>query len=118
MRVPSATKLLQLILLLSSTGTAATTSKRGLIHVPSPVYPEDDNIWFATREMGVKGAPPVGKSRLSWYYNYQALPSDSINPRREGSTQELQFMPMLWGDAKNNFVEDVKGLKNDGIDIE
>ncbi|KAI9878725.1 MAG: hypothetical protein M1830_010685 [Pleopsidium flavum] len=81
-----------------------SSSKRGLIYVPSNKHPSDDSIWEA------------GSSDLTWYYNYGSKPS----PAFDGSTK-LQFVPMLWGaptDASDNtFLNDVQGLIAGGAKI-
>ncbi|RVD89762.1 uncharacterized protein DFL_000755 [Arthrobotrys flagrans] len=77
-------------------------AKRGLVYVPSKDHPEDDKIWIQS------GSP------LTWYYNYESKPS----PRLEGGSTKLQFVPMLWGDYDNTFVQDVKDLVDQGYDIE
>ncbi|KAK6336813.1 hypothetical protein TWF718_009601 [Orbilia javanica] len=76
--------------------------KRGLVYVPSKDHPEDDKIWIQS------GSP------LTWYYNYQSKPSPSL----EGGPTNLQFIPMLWGDYDNTFVQDVKDLVDQGYDIQ
>ncbi|KAG0136427.1 glycosyl hydrolase catalytic core-domain-containing protein [Tuber indicum] len=87
---------LTLLLLLSLTPiiiAQTTSSKRGLVHIPSSDHPGDDSIWIT---------PPT---TLTWYYNYGSRPSSSL------SSGNLSFVPMLWGDHKNTFVEDVRGQK-------
>ncbi|RPB01179.1 hypothetical protein L873DRAFT_1827284 [Choiromyces venosus 120613-1] len=84
-----------LLFLLTPTIIAQTTSpKRGLVHVPSSDHPNDDSIWIT---------PPT---TLTWYYNYQSRPTSSL------SSSNLSFVPMLWGDHDNTFVEDVRGQKD------
>lgn len=58
------------------------SSKRGLVYVSSP-YTNDDSIWDQS------------KSDLTWYYNYQAEPTQTY----QGS--KLEFVPMLWGAPSN-----------------
>ncbi len=81
-----------------------SSSKRGLVYVPSNKYPSDDNIWISA------------SSDLTWYYNYVSTPS----PAFAGNTQ-LQFVPMLWGattDASNNqFLNDVQTQIKGGAKI-
>ncbi|KAF2653010.1 glycoside hydrolase family 128 protein, partial [Lophiostoma macrostomum CBS 122681] len=67
--------------------TALSSSKRGLIHIPSSIHPGDDFIWTNH---------PT--SELSWYYNYKSMPS---KPYEENPS--LQFVPMLWGSFPSNF---------------
>ncbi|KAF3937443.1 hypothetical protein ABW19_dt0209058 [Dactylella cylindrospora] len=76
--------------------------KRGLVFVPNDTTTQDDKIWIQ------EGSP------LTWYYNYESKPSVAL----EGGPTNLQFVPMLWGDYDNTFVEDVKGLIDNGYEIE
>ncbi len=77
-------------------------SKRGLVYVPNPRYPQDDQIW-------------VSGSDLDWYYNYGDQPSPVY------SKSNLQFVPQLWGQpATNNdtaFLEGVRSLISNGTNI-
>ena len=75
--------------------------KRGLVYIPNNKTLQDDKIWIQA------GSP------LTWYYNYQSTPSKNL----EGGPTELQFVPMLWGDYENTFVQDVKGLIKQGYNI-
>jgi hypothetical protein len=82
---------------------ATTSSKRGLVYVPSSKHPTDDNIWAQTG------------SDLTWYYNYGATPSNAF------SKTNLQFVPMLWGASSSNtgttFLDGVKNLVSTGTNI-
>ncbi|KAF3904914.1 hypothetical protein ABW20_dc0108552 [Dactylellina cionopaga] len=77
-------------------------AKRGLVYVPSKEHPQDDKVWIQN------------DSPLTWYYNYKTQPSEPL----EGGPTNLNFVPMLWGDYNNTFVEDVKGLIALGYKIE
>lgn len=92
-------------------------SKRGLVYIPSQTHPEDDQIWFKTAEDGVNGAPPRGSNTLTWYYSYQSTPSTTLPTLKTGSNGGLEFVPMLWGDYDNTFVQDVRNLKKAGYPI-
>ncbi|TKA78608.1 hypothetical protein B0A49_02699 [Cryomyces minteri] len=99
------TTLLPLLLASLPTLTSATTSsKRGLVYVPSKNANEakDDQIWIS------------GSSDLTWYYNYGASPSAVFNGH-------LNFVPMLWGAPASNtdmtFYNTVKGLIDSGVNI-
>ncbi|KAK5244714.1 hypothetical protein LTR16_007514, partial [Cryomyces antarcticus] len=99
------TTLLPLLIASLSTLTSATTSsKRGLVYVPSKNANEakDDQIWIS------------GSSDLTWYYNYGASPSAVFNGH-------LNFVPMLWGAPASNtdmtFYNTVKGLIDSGVNI-
>ncbi|EPS36592.1 hypothetical protein H072_9864 [Dactylellina haptotyla CBS 200.50] len=108
MFISGASILLTLPCLIASVTAAANpigpnpNPKRGLVYVPSKDHPEDDKIWIQT------------DSPLTWYYNYKTLPSAPL----EGGPTNLEFVPMLWGDYNNTFVEDVKGLLGQGYKIE
>ncbi|KAF8423058.1 glycosyl hydrolase catalytic core-domain-containing protein [Tirmania nivea] len=111
-------KLLFGILLLTGVAPAAAAgSKRGLVYIPSKTHPKDDQIWFKTAGDGVIGAPQWGSNTLTWYYSYQSLPPTSLSTMKSGSNGGLEFVPMLWGDHDNTFVEDVRKLKNQGYSI-
>lgn len=78
-------------------------SKRGLCYVEGE-DPKDDRTWDGSG------------SDLTWYYNYQATPTDGIDSR-------LQFVPMLWGadsanDTRGSFYDTVKSLIDSGREIE
>lgn len=81
-----------------------SSSKRGLIYVPSAKHSDDDKIWDSA------------SSDLTWYYNYQASPSSVY------SNSKLVFVPMLWGapssDANTTtFYDTVKGLIDGGSNV-
>lgn len=86
--------LLLLLLLLTPIIAQTTSSKRGLVHIASDDHPNDDSIWIT---------PPT---TLTWYYNYNSRPTSSL------SSGNLSFVPMLWGDHNNTFVEDVRGQED------
>lgn len=83
--------------------TVRPSPKRGLVHIPNPDHPSDDFIWTT---------PP---SDLTWYYNYQSTPSDTL------ASSNLQFVPMLWGapasTTDNSFLTTVTSLINSGMNI-
>lgn len=78
-----------------------TSSKRGLVYIPSN-DPQDDSIWDSST------------SDLTWYYNYDATPTSEYDGK-------LQFVPMLWGapssDTDDTFLNTVTGLINGGMNI-
>jgi len=82
---------------------ATTSSKRGLVYIPSSKHPTDDNIWTQS------------SSDLTWYYNYGSTPSNAFTNSR------LQFVPMLWGakdgDMSTTFLDSVTSLVNTGTNI-
>lgn len=95
-----------LLLLPSSLGQGtSSSSKRGLVYVPSSKYPSDDKIWDAPT------------SDLTWYYNYGATPSSNLD------NAKLQFVPMLWGAPKDpsssdtTFLDAVKQQLSSGAKI-
>ncbi|KAG6170283.1 hypothetical protein E4U23_005103 [Claviceps purpurea] len=95
-----------LVASLAAVGSAAANHKRGLCFVPNPNYPNDNKIWVQSG------------SDLTWYYNYQSLPSIAY----AGLSQErFEFVPMMWGvgsDASDTkFLHDVKALINSGTNI-
>lgn len=81
----------------------ATSSKRGLVYVPSAKHPTDDNIWVQSG------------SDLTWYYNYGYEPSNPFT----GS--QMQFVPMLWGASDTStgtpFLDSVKAQISGGANI-
>jgi hypothetical protein len=82
---------------------ATTSSKRGLVFVPSSKHPTDANIWAQAG------------SDLTWYYNYGASPSNAF------TSSNLQFVPMLWGatdgDTSTTFLDTVSSLVSSGTNI-
>jgi hypothetical protein len=105
--IVSSVALLPAFLSLATAADSLTSSKRGLVFVPSPDYPEDNFIW--TRK----------PSDLTWYYNYGTSPS----PAYTNLTQsDFEFVPMLWGapadTSDTTFLTTIKGLIDDrGINI-
>lgn len=93
-----------IVSLLSLVPLALTTSssKRGLIDIPSPEHPTDANIWAQT-------------SDLTWYYNYRPNPSPAFR------NTQLQFVPMLWGASDSTtgtpFLDSVKRQIQSGANI-
>lgn len=98
--------LLQLFLL-AGFASASTSDKRGLVFTPNPAYPADNEVWVQSG------------SDLTWYYNYQALPSSPYNTSL--SQQQFEFVPMMWGVSSNlsdtNFLNQVKTLIKQGTNI-
>ncbi|KAI7618995.1 glycoside hydrolase family 128 protein, partial [Hortaea werneckii] len=80
-----------------------TSSKRGLCYVDPQENTQDTDIWDAS------------DSDLTWYYNYEASPTDGIDESK------LQFVPMIWGlpDSTSSmaFYNTVKGLMQQGYNI-
>ncbi|KAJ6262680.1 hypothetical protein Dda_3492 [Drechslerella dactyloides] len=75
--------------------------KRGLVYIPSKIYPNDDKIWIQA------GSP------LTWYYNYGGKPSAPLN----GGATQLNFVPMLWGNYNDTFIADVTNAISQGYNI-
>jgi hypothetical protein len=85
-------------------GQATSSSKRGLIYIPSKKSTSDDPVWTKPG------------SDLTWYYNYGPSPSPAL------SSSKLQFVPMLWGPRDGatdgtKFYDTVKALKDTGQNI-
>lgn len=82
----------------------STSSKRGLVYVPSSKYPADDRVWDSPT------------SDLTWYYNYGPSPSPSYS-----SSTKLQFVPMLFGapplSSDTSFLEEVRSQIRQGVNI-
>lgn len=87
-------------------GQGTSSSKRGLVYVPSDKNPSDDAIWDST------------SSDLTWYYNYQSTPSPVY-----ANSKKLQFVPMLFGASDSDsttatpFLDDVTSQIKGGADI-
>jgi hypothetical protein len=81
-----------------------SSTKRGLIYIPSSEHPSDAQVWV---ENGTD---------LTWYYNYDSTPSDAYSNR---SQADLEFVPMLWGSSNSSdFASNVESLiKNEGRNI-
>lgn len=62
----------------------SASPKRGLVYVPDPKYPQDDQYWDSS------------SSDLTWYYNYGYQPSPTY------VNSKLQFVPQLWGPPATN----------------
>lgn len=78
-----------------------TSSKRGLVYVPSEKYPQDDANWDSPT------------SDLTWYYNYGSKPSPAF-----ANFPKLQFVPMLWGTGNSStFLSDVQSQIKAGANI-
>lgn len=79
----------------------ATSSKRGLVYVPSEKHPQDDANWDSPT------------SDLTWYYNYASKPSPAF-----ANFPKLQFVPMLWGTGNSStFLTDVQSQIKAGANI-
>jgi hypothetical protein len=84
--------------------SSTTSSKRGLVYVPSK-YPSDDQIWISS------------PSDLTWYYNYGSMPSASYIDQ-----PQLEFVPMLFGspsdpDTDTSFYDAVKTQIKNGANV-
>lgn len=81
-----------------------TSSKRGLVYVPSVKHPSDDRFWDSST------------SDLTWYYNYGSTPSSSFQ-----NSDKLQFVPMLFGandsSSDTTFLDDVQSQIKQGAKI-
>lgn len=85
---------------------SAASDKRGLVFTPNKDFPADNKVWVQSG------------SDLTWYYNYQSLPS----PAYESLSQdEFEFIPMMWGVSSNlddtAFLKEVKSLIDQGRKI-
>lgn len=82
------------------------STKRGLVYIPDPDYPSDDDIFLSRNN----------KNQLTWYYNYQASPSKGL-----ASRPDIEFVPMLWGapasKTDNSFLTTVTALVKGGANI-
>lgn len=70
----------------------STTPKRGLVYIPSSIWPRDDDIFLGS------------KNAMTWYYSY----GSTAPPAVVGTSAALEFVPMLWGDYTNSFISDVR----------
>lgn len=82
--------------------TYTTSSKRGLVYVPSQKHPGDNWIWTKAG------------SDLTWYYNYQVQPSSVYSNLTQS---EFEFIPMLWGLSDISFTSEVLDVIKGGRDI-
>lgn len=105
MRVNRISAILALVPSILADIVEPSSPKRGLCYVEGE-DPADDKTWDGS------------ESDLTWYYNYQAMPTDAIDSK-------LQFVPMLWGaDSSNDnadatsFYDTVKGLIDSGREIQ
>ncbi|KAK3947123.1 glycosyl hydrolase catalytic core-domain-containing protein [Pseudoneurospora amorphoporcata] len=96
--------LLALSMCLPALATATTSPKRGLIFIPNTNWPKDDQIWL------------TGPNNLTWYHNYQSLPSPESDYAALPQKQ-IQFVPTMWGGNENDtdFLANVTALM--GIDL-
>ncbi|EFQ33728.1 hypothetical protein CGRA01v4_12274 [Colletotrichum graminicola] len=86
---------------------ATSSSKRGLVFTPNPNWPQDNKVWV---QQG---------SDLTWYYNYQEIPSPAFSSIPQ---DRFEFVPMMWGVSSNpedtTFLKSVQSLIDDkGINI-
>lgn len=94
-------------LLLAATLTSAQdvfqtrSSKRGLVFVPSPKHPSDNQIWVDNN------------SDLTWYYNYGPAASPAYSNRTQ---EEFEFVPMLWSPT-TTFLNSVQSMIKSGTNI-
>lgn len=90
-----------LLPLLSTSYAQSTSSKRGLVYVPSTKHPLDDRWWASST------------SDLTWYYNYLSQPSPAFT-----NNSNFHFVPMLWGaNSESSFLDDVTSLIKSGTNI-
>lgn len=111
MQLPTAAVLLAsscppIALSLDATGSTKfqSSTKRGLVYIPSSEHPSDAQIWV---ENGTD---------LTWYYNYDYTPSDAYSNRSQAN---FEFVPMLWGSSNSSgFATGVESLiKNERRNI-
>jgi hypothetical protein len=81
--------------------TFQSSSKRGLVFVPSPDHPHDNQIWVSD------------PTDLTWYYNYKVQPSPAYSNL---SQSDFEFVPMLWSPSET-FKSEVQTLVNGGTNI-
>jgi hypothetical protein len=79
-----------------------TSSKRGLVFVPSDKHTSDNGIW-------VKSG-----TDLTWYYNYGVQPSAVFASQPQA---DFEFVPMLWGLTDVSFYQEVTALIKSGRNI-
>ncbi|KAI9865826.1 MAG: hypothetical protein M1824_000086 [Vezdaea acicularis] len=101
--MPSLYALIPLLLALPLTH-ATTSPKRGLVYVAPAKSTSDNTIWTQ---------PP---SDLTWYYNYQDVPTAAF------AGNGLEFVPMLWGAPTNpttntSFLDSIKSQLAAGANI-
>lgn len=94
-----------LVPLLLALATATTSPKRGLIFTPNSIWPKDDLIWLS------------GPNNLTWYHNYQSLPS-SESDYAALSQNQIEFVPTMWGGNENDtdFLGNVTSLMGVTLD--
>lgn len=79
------------------------SDKRGLVFVPNPDTPDDNNIWIQDG------------SDLTWYYNYGPRPAPAYADKAQG---DFEFVPMLFGNIDDtSFLDTVNSLIDEGRDI-
>ncbi|KAK1775754.1 glycosyl hydrolase catalytic core-domain-containing protein [Copromyces sp. CBS 386.78] len=93
-----------LLPLLPALAPATTCPKRGLIFTPNSNWPKDDQVWL------------TGPNNLTWYHNYQSLPSPESDYAALPQKQ-IQFVPTMWGGNENDtgFLANVTDLM--GVDL-
>lgn len=92
--------------LIPSTLAQNASTKRGLVFVPNPKFPTDNQIWV---ENNNDGQP----SDLTWYYNYGTSPSSAYSNR---SQSEFEFVPMLYSPT-TTFLSSIQSLVSGGTNI-
>lgn len=95
------------LFLLAGLAGASPSDKRGLVFTPNSDFPQDNQVWVQSG------------SDLTWYYNYQSLPSAPFNTSL--SQQQFEFVPMMFGVSSNlsdtTFLDQIKGLIHNGTNI-
>jgi hypothetical protein len=98
--------LLRLVAMATLALAVDKNEKRGLCFVPNPDHPGDNDLW----------AGP--DSDISWYYNYQDVPSPAFS---DYSQEDFEFVPMMWGVTEDlkatTFLDNVKELIDNGRNI-
>uniref|UniRef100_L2FNZ9 F5 8 type c domain protein n=1 Tax=Colletotrichum fructicola (strain Nara gc5) TaxID=1213859 RepID=L2FNZ9_COLFN len=91
-----------LLALLPLVAAQTKSSKRGLVFTPNASWPQDNQVWVQAG------------SDLTWYYNYQEIPSPAFSSKTQA---EFEFVPMMWGVSSNpedtTFLKAVKSLIED-----
>ncbi|KAL6860735.1 hypothetical protein ACO1O0_004769 [Amphichorda felina] len=91
----------------SSSSSSSSSSKRGLVFVPSEDHPSDNALWVQPGSL------------LTWYYNYEAIPSPAFSSVPQS---RFEFVPMMWGvDPENpsdtQFLTQVTDLLDSGTNV-
>ncbi|KAK3354042.1 glycosyl hydrolase catalytic core-domain-containing protein [Lasiosphaeria hispida] len=104
---PTRALVLSLALVAQAAAGPLASSKRGLVFTPNSSSPQDNLIWASQ------------PSDLTWYYNYQEIPSPVFD---NVSQSAFEFVPMMWGKpddiSDTAFLKTVKQLVQDrGVNI-